>query len=109
MTTTAIIDLIATRLPDDGASCPDWAVRCTWADADDCGADNFTFHAGTDECGARSLARFILDRYQNPDTRNLKKAEIRRPDGTWETVPRPMCRVPAPVYFAFQRLPHRPR
>ena len=108
MTKTTIIDLITTRLAADADAYPEWTVRCTWADAADGKPDSVTFHAAPDERSAVGLARFVLDRYQNLNTRNLKSAEIYRPEGSWEVVPRPMSRVTTPVWFAFPRLPRRP-
>jgi len=108
MTKTTIIDLIATRLPDDADAYPDWTIRCTWVGDGGGDDDGCTFHAAPNEYSARGLARFILDRYQDLDTRKLKGAEIHRPDGTWENVPRPTGGVTAPVRFAFQRMPRRP-
>ena len=108
MTNTTIIDLITTRLAAGAGAYPDWTVRCTWADEADDKSDRITFHAAPDERSAVGLARFVLDRYQNLNTRNLKRAEIHRPDGFWENVPRPTSRLTTPVWFAFPRLPRRP-
>jgi len=105
---TTIIDFIAKRLPDSAAAYPDWTIRCTWARPEVGPETSETFHDGTDEHTARGLARFILDRYRDVDMRKLHSIDIRRPDGSWESVPRPPEPVTAPVRFAFQRPPRLP-
>lgn len=106
---TTIIDFVATRLPDDAESYPDWTIRCTWVCTEGEEEVSHTFHGCTHERAARGLARFVLDRYSEIDARMLVSAELLRPDGTWESVPRPNTTVTAPVVFAFQRLPERPK
>jgi len=108
MTKTTIIDLIATRLPDHADTYPDWTIRCTWGGRGDVEEESYSFHAAPNEYSAQGLAGFVLSRYQDLDTRKLKRAEICQPDGAWENVPRPTSRVTAPVQFAFHRLPNRP-
>ncbi|HTJ71616.1 MAG TPA: hypothetical protein VL551_29015 [Actinospica sp.] len=108
MTETAIIDLITTRLPDDADTYPHWTVRCRWAGEGDSESDSVTFHAAPDARSAVGLSRFVLDRYRNLDTHNLKSAEIRRPDGSWQEVSPPTSQVVAPGWFTFGRLPRRP-
>ena len=108
MIKSTIIDLLATRLPDDAESYPDWTIRCAWGCEEDGEEVAFTFHRGTSERTAVSLAMFVLDRYLDLDVHKLSRVDVRHPDGEWENIPRPSTRVTAPVLFAFQRLPQRP-
>jgi hypothetical protein len=107
VTKTTIIDLMTPRLPDGAETYPNWTIRCTWDRTED-GEKVYTFHDGTDERTAHNLASFILDRYRDLDLHKLSAVDVRRPDGTWDSVPCPTRPVAAPVRFAFQRQPRIP-
>ena len=105
MIKTTIIDFMAARLPDAVETRPDWAIRCTWTGAEEGEEPRHTFHEGVDERTARRLASFILDRYRDLDLHKLSAVDVLRPDGVWDSVPRPANPVTAPVRFIFRRQP----
>jgi hypothetical protein len=105
---TTIIDFMATRLPDGAETLPDWAIRCTWDRTEQGEEPCHTFHDGMDERTARRLACFILDRYCDLDLHRLSAVDVLRPDGVWDSVPRPTRPMTAPVRFIFQHQPRIP-
>ena len=108
MPRTTIIDFMATRLPDDAETYPDWTIRCTWIFDEVGGEVSQSFHEGTDERTARALAAFILVRFRDVEVRTLAAVDLRTPGGTWENVPQPTAPVTTPVRFAFQCRPGIP-
>jgi hypothetical protein len=105
MIKTTIIDFMATRLPDRAPTRPDWTIRCTWDSAEEGGEPYHTFHEGGDERTARRLAPFILDRYRDTDVYRLSAVDVLRPDGVWDSVPRPIGPLTVSVRFIYQRTP----